>query len=149
MNCRLNLGQERMRFAGCPHDVEKRAEAELGSHQNLRPPIGMNIMESSLIEYADDRKRLFIPPDRRADSIAVRKETPGDRGVNHSFGLAALTELSEGTAGKQPHAHYLDIVRAHGDDVGKDLIPLSVAGVSGRAGNRDQILKSCPRKRQC
>src|SRR5262245_14732710 len=137
-----------MRFTSCPHDIEKRAVAELGSNQNLRPPVGMNIIESSLIEDADDRNRSITHPELRADSIAVRKETPGDRRVNHNFGHVILTELREGAARDQSYAHYLDVVRAHGDQIGKRLVPLGVAGVPWRAWNGDRPLKSCRRKGQ-
>jgi hypothetical protein len=42
-NGRPSVGQECMRFAGCPHDEEERADAEvLGSNQDLRPAVGMN-----------------------------------------------------------------------------------------------------------
>src|SRR5262249_46019477 len=120
-----------MRFTSCPHDIEKRAGAELGPNQELRAPIGMNIIESSLIEDPDDRKRSFTQPELRADRIAVWKETPGDCDVNHNFGHIILTELSEGTARDQPHAHHLDVIRAHGNHVSKDLVPLGIAGVPG------------------
>src|SRR5919201_3536290 len=103
-----------MRFAGCPHDEEERPDAEvLGSNQNLRPTVGMNIIESSLIDNADDRQRPFTQPDLRVQGIAASKETPGNRGVNDRFGDATLTRLCEGTAGEQSHAHDLDVVRAH------------------------------------
>src|SRR5262245_28768905 len=129
-----------MRFTSCPHDIEKRARAELGSNQELRAPIGMNIIESSLIEDADDRKRSFTQPAVRADSIAVRKEPPADRDVKHNYGHIILTELSEGTARDQPHAHHLDVIRAHGNHDSKDLVPLGITGVPGRAGNGDRRL---------
>src|SRR5262245_60657536 len=108
-----------MRFTGRPHDEEKGADAEvLRSNQNLRPPVGMNIVESRLIDHADDRQRPLpwrsVPqPDLRAESIALWKEAPDDRGVNHGFGDAALAGFSERPAGKQPDAHDLDVVHAH------------------------------------
>src|SRR5262245_27976634 len=150
MKGRLDLGQERVWFTGCPHDIEKRAEAELSSHQNLRPPVGMNIIEASLIDYADDRIRPIITPqpDTCAYSIAYRKEMSGNGGINDDFGQGILTELRESTAGDQSHAHDLDVVRAHGDNVGKHLVPLWIAGVPGRAGNCDRPLTGCRRERQ-
>src|SRR5262249_8273975 len=120
----------------------------LFSNQNLRPPIGMNIIESSLVDDADDRKRPITPRDRRADSIAFWEETPSNRGVDHGFRHAILTELSKGTAVEQPQAHHLDVVRADGDEVDEHLVPIGVASVSGRAGNRDRLLISRRRKRQ-
>src|SRR5207247_8479868 len=63
-NGRPDFGQERVRFTGCPHDEQKRADAKvLGSNQNLRPPVGMSIIEASLINDADDRKRAFTVGD--------------------------------------------------------------------------------------
>src|SRR5262245_390886 len=137
-----------MRFTSRPHDIEKRAVAELGPNQDLWPPVGMNIIESSLIEDADDRNRSITHPELRADSIAVRKETPGDRGVNHNFGHVILTELREGAARDQSYAHHLDVVRAHGDQIGKRLVPLGGAGVPGRARHGGRSLKSCRREGQ-
>src|SRR5262245_23677751 len=138
-----------MRFASCPHDEEERPETEvLGSNQNLRPTVGMNIIESSLIDNADNRQRPFTQPDLRAQSMAAWKETPGNRGVDDGFGDATLTRLYEGTAGRQPHAHDLDVVRAHADHVGKQIVPLGVAGVPGRSGNAYVRLKGIRRERQ-
>jgi len=57
MHGRLNLGQQRMRFARCAHDEEQRPDAEVvGSNQKLRPPVGMKIIEPGLIDNADDRE---------------------------------------------------------------------------------------------
>ena len=97
-NGRPDFGQERVRFTGCPHDEEKRAEAEvLGSNQNLRPPVGMNIIEASLIDDADDRKRPVTLPDRRAESIACWKETPGKTELEENSGILTLVNADGAT----------------------------------------------------
>src|SRR5262249_10220429 len=143
-----NFGQERVRFTGCPHYIEKRAEAELSSNKNLRPPVNMNVIESSLIDDADDRRRPFTQLDLRPYGIALWKETPGNRGVNDGFGHVILTELRECTAGEHSHAHYLDVVRTHSDHVDKRLVSLGVAGVPWRAWDGDRPRKSRRRKGQ-
>lgn len=100
MNGRLNLRQERTGFTACPQDIEERPHAEiLDSHQNLGPPIGVDIVQPGLIHHANDCEWPLTQLNPCAGGIPLREVTPGNLGIDHRFGHAILTIRAEGTAG--------------------------------------------------
>jgi len=46
---------------------------------------------------------------------------PGNPAIDHDFSDAIWMGLREGTAGRQPHAHHLDVVRPYADQVDEQL----------------------------
>ena len=138
-----------MRFTpGAEHERQRAVAPVLGTHEELRTAVLMDVVQPSLLDDADDRQRTIAERIFAPSGLPVGKNCLARRPSINASRTSSRRASVEGAAGKQPHAHDLDVAARRADVIDERRVPIGIAGVPGRARDSDRLLTRGGRERQ-